>query len=265
MCASDASRPLLWQLTLSHYSEKLRWALEHKRIDHRRRTATPGAHIAIALWLSRGAAVTFPLLELGADRIADSSAAIAALERRFPQRPLFPADPPERRCALELEEFFDEELGPPARLLPLHELRSDPKLFGEFAALAVPEPFAVAKPLLAAYARLYTGTRFGTADPAAAARARERIIAALDRLEAELARGDGDHLVGAGFTVADLTAASMFSILVLPPGGPLPPDLPQPPGFEAFRDELRDRPGYRWVEETYRRYRGAAESAPAAA
>jgi glutathione S-transferase len=261
MTASAAPQPLLWQLALSHYSEKVRWALDHKRVDHRRRTAIPGVHIPIALWLTRGAGDTFPILELEGERLDDSTAAIAALEQRYPERPLYPADPEERRRALALEEFFDEELGPHARLLPLHELGQDPELLGEFASHAVPPPLSRAKPLLAAYARVYSGARFGVADAAAANRSRAKIVAALDRLEGELEAGDGTHLVGERFSVADLSAASLFYLVVLPAGGPLPPDLPQPPGFEGFRGEIRERPGYRWVENTYRRYRHPAVSA----
>ena len=33
--------PVLWQLELSHYNEKVRWALDHKRIPHRRRALLP--------------------------------------------------------------------------------------------------------------------------------------------------------------------------------------------------------------------------------
>jgi glutathione S-transferase len=261
MKVPDESRPLLWELQVSHYSEKVRWALDYKRVPHRRRTTMPGIHIAVALWLSEGANITFPVLELGEDRLADSSAAIAALDRRYPEPPLYPADPAERRRAIELEEYFDEELGPAARLLPFHELGREPELFGEVAARAVPAPLSRAKPLLSLYGRLYTGTRFGVRDAEAADRARAVIRAALDRVEAELAAGDGDHLVGEAFSVADLTGAALLYPVVVPPGSPLPPELPQPPAFERFRAELRDRPGYRWVEETYRRYR----SAPAAA
>lgn len=264
MTAPDRSQPLLWQLAVSHYSEKVRWALDHKRVPHRRRTALPGTHIPIALWLSGGATVTFPVLELGEDRLADSTAAIAALERRHPEPPLYPADSAERRRAIELEEYFDEELGPAARLLPFHELGHEPELFGEVASHAVPPPLNRAKPLLSLYGRLYTGARFGVRDDAAADRARTQILAALDRIEAELAAGDGTHLVGERFSVADLTGAALFYPVVTPAGGPLPPDLPQPPGFERFRDGIRERPGYRWVEDTYRRYRGAP-LAPAAA
>jgi glutathione S-transferase len=80
------------------------------------------------------------------------------------------------------------------------------------------------------------------------------VSAALDRLEAEL---DGrKYLVGESFTVADLTAAALFYPLVLPPEGP---ELPPPPeGFERYRAPLAERPGYRWVQEMFRRHRRPA-------
>ena len=53
--------------------------------------------------------------------------------------------------------------------------------------------------------------------------------AALDRLESEL--GVSEYLVGEEFTVADLTAASLFYPLVLPPEGPCSPG-PRP-GFRS--------------------------------
>jgi glutathione S-transferase len=248
-------RPVLWHIPISHYSEKVRWALDHKRVPHRRRAAPPGAHIALALWLTRGAGNTFPILELDGERFADSTAAIAALERRHPEHPLYPTDPGERQRGLDLEDLFDEELGPHARLLPLHEMHGEPALLGDFAARSAPPALARAKPLLGVYARFYTGARFGVDDDKAAALARAKIVTAIERIEAELAAGDGLHLVGERFSVADLTAASLLYLVVLPAGGPLPPDLPQPPRLAAFREELRARPGGRWVEETYQRYR----------
>jgi hypothetical protein len=42
--ASAQSRPVLRQLQLSHYSEKVRWALDLKRIPHIRRSLLPGLH-----------------------------------------------------------------------------------------------------------------------------------------------------------------------------------------------------------------------------
>jgi len=249
------SKPVLWQIEISHYSEKARWALEYKGIDHVRRTPLPGTHIPIALFLTRGAQPTFPVMQMEGRTIGDSTAIIAALEAKHLDRPLYPSKPDERARALDLEDWFDENLGPHARLLPFYELIQEPDLFAEIAAESVPGPLGKAKPVVGAYARAYTSLRWGANNSEDAERAREGIVAAMDKLEAELAKGDGEFLVGERLSVADVTAASLFYPLVVPPEGPLPPDLPHPPALERFRDELSDRAGYRWVEETFRRHR----------
>jgi glutathione S-transferase len=258
-------KPTLIQLDISHYSEKIRWALDYKQVPHVRRSPLPGSHIPIAFALTRGQSITLPLLQIDGETIADSTAILAALEARFPDPPLYPADPEQRRRALELEDFFDEELGPHARLLPFHELTNEPAMFAEVAAAAVPGPLGNAKGLVGLYARTYTGLRFGVRDEAAAATAREKIVAAMDRLDAELAASEGEFLVGDSFSVADLTAASLFYPVVSPDEGPLPADSPTPPALESFRNDLRERPGYVWVEETFRRHRFPSRSTAAAA
>ncbi len=258
------TEPTLWQLEISHYSEKARWALAHKHVAHRRRSPLPGTHIAVALALTRGREKTFPILQMDGRTIGDSTAVIAALEQRCPDPPLYPSDPEQRRRALELEDFFDEELGPYTRLLPFHELINEPAMFAEVAAAAVPSPLGKAKGLVGLYARTYTSLRFKANDDGRAAVARTKIVAAIDRLDAELAANGGEYLVGDRFGVADLTAASLFYPLVAPEGGPLPPDTPTPPALERFRNGLRDRPGYGWVEEMFRRHRHPARSATVA-
>jgi glutathione S-transferase len=251
------SGPTLWHISVSHYSEKARWALDHKRVPHKRRAVSiPGLHIPASMLLTGGASHTFPVLELDGRAIGDSSEIIAALEERYPERPLYPADPEQRRRALELEDFFDEELGPHIRLLAFHELSKDPERFEAVIARTTPGPVARLGSGAVTYARTYTGLRFGVRDEEAAETARAKIIAALDRLEAEL--GSDEHLVGDSFSVADLTAAALFFPLVLPDEGPVPTDEPPPAGMESFRDPLRDRPGYRWVEETFRKHRQPA-------
>jgi glutathione S-transferase len=265
MTGPGSGLPLLWQLRVSHFSEKARWALDFKRVDHVRRAPLPGLHMLVALARTGGAATTLPVLELDGERIADSTAVIAALEARFPDRPLYPADPAERQRALALEDHFDEGLGPAARHVVFHELGREPRLLGEIGSYSVTGPLSRATVLLGAYARVFTAARYGVADDDATATAREAVIAALDRLEAELSTGDGEHLVGSGFTVADLTAAALFYPLVNPVGGPLPPGLERPAPLAEFIASIAARPGYRWVEETYRRYRAPATARTAAA
>jgi glutathione S-transferase len=258
-------KPVLWQIDVSHFSEKARWALDYKRLDHVRRAPMPGMHIPIALWLTGGAHPTFPVLELDGRRIGDSTAAIAALEERHPEPALYPADPAQRARALELEDFFDEELGPHMRLLAFHELIAEPELFAEVASRTVPGPLANAKGFVGAYARVYTSLRFGANSDEAAEVARTKVVAAMDRLDAELDANGGGYLAGDGFSVADLTAASLFYPLVRPAEGPVPPDTPTPPAFQSFRDGLAERPGFIWIEEMFRRHRQPARGALASA
>ncbi|HEX6154321.1 MAG TPA: glutathione S-transferase family protein [Solirubrobacterales bacterium] len=255
MTAQSGEKPTLWQIDVSHYSEKVRWALEHKGVDHVRRSPLPGTHIPIALVLTRGGQTTVPILQLDGRAIGDSTEIIAALEAKHPDPPLYPIDAEERARAIELEDWFDENLGPHTRRLPFYEMIQEPELLAEVAAESVPGPLGKAKPVVGAYARAYTSLRWDANNKEEAECAREAIVAAFDRLESELEKGEGEFLVGSHLSVADITAASLLYPVVVPPEGPLNPDLPRPPAFERFREGLSGRRGYQWVQETFRKHR----------
>lgn len=209
------------------------------------------------MWLTRGRHYTVPVLELDGERIGDSTAIIAALEQRHPEPPLYPQDPAQRRRALALEEWFDEELGPYMRRFVFHELGRDPECFAEVGAKAAPRTFRVMGQVGAARVRVLTDLRYRARSDDAAQVARAKAIAALDRLEAEL--GARDYLAGESFSVADLTAAALLYPLVRPPEASVTIDrMPEP--VERLRTQLRERRGYRWVEQTFRRHRRATEA-----
>jgi len=256
------SLPTLWQIDVSHYSEKARWALAWKGVEHRRRSPVPGPHMVVALWLTRGAHYTFPVLSIDGQRIGDSTAIVAALEQRYPEPPLYPADIVERRRALELEEFFDEELGPHIRRLVWHEFSEDRGSFAELMKQTAPRPLAKFSRPTAAYGRAFTALRFHARDAGGADLARAKVLTALDRLEAEL--GNDEYLVGDRFSVADLTAASLFYPLARPDEGPLNADSLSAKGFDEFRQPLEQRRGIEWVKEMFSRHRKPAEVTAAA-
>ncbi|HEY6551438.1 MAG TPA: glutathione S-transferase domain-containing protein, partial [Solirubrobacterales bacterium] len=139
------------------------------------------------------------------------------------------------------------------RLLAFHELGNDRERFEAVIERTTPGPLTRIGGGAFAYARTYTRLRFGVRDEEAAEVARAKIVAAFDRLEAEL--GSGEYLVGDSFSVADLTAASLFYPMVLPDQGPLPENEPLPAGMESFRAPLKGRAGYQWIEEMFRRHR----------
>jgi glutathione S-transferase len=247
-----ADRPVLWQLQISHYNEKVRWALDYKRIPHTRRSMMPGVHQLIVK--RKAGIVTSPVLELDGQGIGDSSAILQAIEQRWPEPPLIPQNSLQRRRALRLEDWFDEQLGPHIRRAVYWELLPYPDvvipLFTDGAS-------ALTRGLLrAGFPVLRVGMkRFMNIYEEPAMRSREKCIEALDLLEKEL--GDKDYLVGERFSIADMTAASLFYPLALPPEFPYTsPTWEQlPEGAREFLGTMRERPGAKWVGEMYRRHR----------
>ncbi|HEV7845605.1 MAG TPA: glutathione S-transferase family protein [Thermoleophilaceae bacterium] len=248
-------RPLLWHLPISHFSEKVRWAFDWKRVPHRRRVMPPGLHPFGGLLLTGGRSFTMPVLvHDDGRRVDDSTAIIEWLEETSPSRSLYPADPAERARALALEEWFDENVGPHARRWAFNALLTEPEALRAFAVKQTEwAPFAVPTDLFAPLAKLFLNVRYSTEDEAGVEEARGKLAGGLDRLEAELDGGSREFLVGNRFTVADLTAAALFYPLVLPPQGPWEPV--RTAAFDEFQSSVRDRPGFRWVEETFRRWR----------
>ena len=242
---------VLWHIEISHFNEKARWALDYKGIPHELRTPTPGLHRLTALRLTRGKHDRLPVMELEGRRIGDSTAIIAALEDYKPEPALYPADPADRQRTLALEDYFDEELAARVRRLLFTYAFKDPEATVE---AALPQAAGTARRTLMRallpIARPIVRRDYD-ANEAASADAREGIVAAMDRLEGEL--GASGYLVGDEFSVADLTAAALFTPLLAPKERPYA--LPLPAALAGFREELEARPGGEWVTEIYARHR----------
>jgi glutathione S-transferase len=250
---------VLWHIELSHYNEKARWALDYKGVPYERRVPMPGLHGIRALVETRGEQRRLPVLRLEGRTIGDSTAIIAALEEHAPDPPLYPADPAERERALALEDFFDEELAPEVRRFGWHYLLPDTDATAQALFRGTSPSRARLLRTVAPVARVFTRRDYAI-DPDSDEAPRRAILAAMDRLESEL-RPSG-YLAGDAFSVADLTAAALFTPIVQPPERPFLPDQVLPPVAE-FGRELSERPGGQWILETYARHRGAYAGAPA--
>ena len=121
-----AAVPVLWQIRFSHFNEKARWTLDYKGIAHRRRSALPGLHVIRARRLYGGDA--FPVLVLNGKVINDSSRIIDTAERLHPDPPLYPDNETDRGLALDLQEYFDTELGPHIRRYLFYWVLPDSRL-----------------------------------------------------------------------------------------------------------------------------------------
>jgi glutathione S-transferase len=243
--------PELWQFTSSHFNEKARWALDYKRVPHVRHSLIPGFHVPVVKRLTGRTQV--PVLKLNGKTICDSTRIIEALEGAYPEPPLYPADPDERRRALELEDYFDKELGPYIRQWIFHVILPHPEFVrAAFVSHASPAIQLAHRAMAPLFGRIMK--RQMDINPASAEAARGKTMQAMDRLENEL-RPSG-YLVGDSFTVADLTAAALFSPIVRPPEFPYKGVAPLPEPFKKIRESFSGRRGFRWTRQIYREHRG---------
>lgn len=244
--------PLLCHIPLSHYNEKVRWALDHKGIAHVRRV--PRFDYLVRNWMATRQ-VRMPILWIDGRAIADSTRIIAALEARYPQSPLYPADPAARQRALDLEDELDETLGPSIRAAAFGPtLRNDPEVALRLATTGMRGNYRVLRSLLAVFPAYYRFRHRIIDDNLHNDRA--TVAAALDHIEQ--VREGRMYLVGETFSVADLTAAALLSPLLQPPEIQYPHGLQMPDYLIELAESVKRHPAGRWALEIYRRHRGTS-------
>ena len=249
--------PLLWHIPLSHFSEKVRWTLDYKRVTHRRQVL--GADYLIRAWWATGRG-TLPILFLEGRAIGDSTRIIAALEDHYPEPPLYPADSDARHRALALEDYFDEHLGPALRAAMITPVfRQDPDLALRVLTTGMPaKAYQRLRPLARIFPAFY---RFRhTISDARLEADRATVNTALDRIEQE--RRGSKYLVGDAFTVADLTAAALLSPLLQPAEIQYPVRVALPAYLEDYRATVLQHPAARWAVGIYRLHRGRSTEEP---
>lgn len=242
--------PLLLHFRVSHYNEKVRWALDHKRWPHRRKALVPGFHIPRVRSLTGQNKI--PVLVLDGRAIFDSRRILQEIEERRPEPRLYPSSSRERERALGIEAHFDAEVAPDLRRLfwstylgrPADCARLATDGFSPGLRAVWRAGFPVMRPLFSRNMGL---------DAASVARARDRLHAHFDRLESEI--GASGFLVGDQFSIADLAVASVMTAIIRPPEFPYPLPEPWPEELVELRASVADRTGFRWVLGMYARHR----------
>lgn len=242
----------LYQFPHSHFSEKARWALDHKRIAYTKVNLVRGLHVLTTRRLAPRR--TVPILAHEGRIVQDSTEILTYLDERFPGRSLVAGSESVRREAIDVEEYLDEELGFHLRrylyATLLEHRRQVTSFFLQGRSPAWRPLFAAMFPLLRAQMR-----RQLRLTPANAAESERRVLGALDVLDAAVARGR--FLVAGTFTRADLTAAALLSLLTWPKmhefRWPAPTELVEP--LASFRRAASARPCFEWALGLYRDYR----------
>jgi glutathione S-transferase len=244
---------ILYQFPISHFCEKTRWNLDAKGLPYTVENLVPGAHLLVTRRLTKGRGSVPVLVDQGVV-LGDSSDIALHLERTYPSTPaLVPASGPARQRCLELEAYFDEVAGKHVRrwmYAQLFEAGTDlmPLMFGAFSSpvrLLGRGLFPVLKVLIRRQYRL---------TPDKVAESRVKLLEGLDRLERELEGEPSRYLVGSSLSLADLTAAALYSPLVGAEDSPYEPRPGEhvPAAVAELRADVRARPAGRWVLRLYR-------------
>jgi len=208
----------LYQFAISHYCEKVRWALDHKGIRYQPVNLLPGQHVKTIRALT-GKTSSVPVLDHNGEIVQGSSEIIDYLDETFPEHPLTPADPEIRAQALAWEKRLDEEAGPAIRCWAYHYVLQRPKL--AVPMLAAGTPFYNRILLSLAFSRVDEIMRDWMKISQKTADASQQVMETLlTELEAHYA--EQPFLVGEHFSRADLTAGALFAPLFQPPQYPVP-------------------------------------------
>ena len=234
----------------SHYCEKARWALDYKGIPFEAMAILPGFHMITVRKYATDTSV--PVLLTDNQVVQGSSEIIHFLDQKYPSRSLTPADPDERLACLEIEHAMDERLGENIRRILYYSLLAYP----DFIRYCFTHPMPKSKRLI--FSLFYPMLRFKiyqtyVISAEKVEQARREFDAAMSEIEKKLKYNQ--YLVGGKFTRADLSVASMLSLLVMPIEHPFPwIEIPDPQA-RAFHDEYRDHPVSEWVRKMYRDHR----------
>ena len=208
----------LYQFAISHYCEKVRWALDYKGLNYETVNLLPGQHVKAIRKLT-GKASSVPVLDHDGYVVQGSGAILDYLDQSFPEHTLTPADPEIREQALAWERRLDEEAGPAVRCYSYHHFLQRPKIV--VPMLAAGTPFYNRILLSLAFSRVDELMRqWMKINEKSAEKSRQQMEALLTELTAVYAQRP--FLVDDQFTRADLTAAALFAPLFQPEQYPVP-------------------------------------------
>ena len=241
---------LLYQFAISHYCEKARWALDHKKVAYQIKNLLPGLHI-LAL---RGKVedTSLPVLRINGKYIQGSDQIIDVLEQIITAYPLTPTNPMQRDDAQYWESFATTELAAPYGVFYYSHMLEYPHLLRQRYSQNGPwyTPFFFALTFNRICQRLremYNITN------SSANQARERIEAALQKLQQHLQ--SRTYLVGNQFSRADLSVAALLSPLARPAQMATYRSNVYPDVINEFQAQFDGSSVMQWVRQIYQTHR----------
>ena len=194
---------LLHQWEMSPFCNKVRRALRHKGLAFETRNYN-GLQARLAGKLS--AAGTLPVLDYDGERVVDSSAIAALLDRKHPERPLYPTVPE----ALALVRFWEDWAGQSLYFAEIHLRMLDPQAMEKALDLICEGRPRWERTLLRMVLRRRYSKKLKAQGIGKMSREQveQRVLLQVEGLEAILAKRP--FLVGESMSIADLSVAAQL-------------------------------------------------------
>ncbi|MFP5357112.1 MAG: glutathione S-transferase family protein [Gammaproteobacteria bacterium] len=243
----------LYTFSMSHFSEKIRWALDYAGLAYQEVRWTPTLHLVPALLKGRKG-TTVPILQTPQGYVQDSTAILLWLERNCAPFPLIPADGVLRKRALHWESHMDRLGVHVVRLAYAHAFGHPDYVRRLWTLDASPAQKLLVRGSYPLSRRAFA-RHLNLSDAAVQASTR-KISQGLAALQTQLQRG-GPYLFGPQFGVAELSTAALLAPLACPPEHPVYGRAEHRQVLAPLLDRWDQHPGMHWVRRMYREHRRA--------
>lgn len=204
-------------ISVSHYCEKVRWALTKLKLPYIEEPHMPPFHL-LATGRVGGKLTPVMITETGA--LTDSTDILRSLDKIVPDNAkLYPTNFESRQQVEELEDLFDEQLGPATRRWAYFYVMNDSKFMQRGWCYGVPFVEGILFPVVFPIVRSIVRQKLNITQESAS-QAYEQIKSIFEQVSELLADGR-TYLVGNSFSAADLTFAALAAPAVRPPEHPM--------------------------------------------
>jgi glutathione S-transferase len=241
---------------ISHYCEKVRWALDWLEIDYIEESHAPPFH---RKYTTEYGGLTVPVLVVGERAFTDSTEILQYLDTITPaEKSLYPQAPQLRRQVEELEELFDTKLGIASRSVGYYYAMQKPLVVLKAWVATVPwwEKIGAAIAFPVIFLLIKRKFKITEANQEKASKTIREVF----NLVSERLQTGQQYLVSDRLTVADLSFAALASPVLRPHNHPVySADLSQlPPAMGMLVQELRETAAGQLVLQLYQTKRNSS-------
>jgi glutathione S-transferase len=249
---TNSQIPRLITIAISHYCEKVRWALDWLNFPYQEESHAPPFHRKHTRFYN---GTTVPVLVTQERNFVDSTEILHYLDSLSKDKKLYPSDRQLRQEVESLEELFDTQLGINSRRLVYSFLLKKPLIVPIFLGINTPWSekiaCAIATPItLRRIKQIYEIT------PESTTESLQEIKEVFKIVDRRLAQGN-KYLVGDSLSAADITFAALASPLIRPENHPFySSKMPRVSNeFVAIVRELRKTSAGEFALRLYREHR----------